>query len=177
MSKTRQYGIWKAIKKRCYNKKDYAYSNYGSRGIEVCKKWLSFEGFWEDMCNGYEDNLTIDRINNNGNYCKENCRWATREEQSKNKRNNIFYVVDGKKMILREISKKYGIEYKKLKARIELLKMPIDKAISMGENKPKYYYKNNNGLFVVEVTKFGNRIFGGRHKREKDAKKAVKNIL
>lgn len=87
LSYSRIHRIWKGMKERCTNPNAKAYKNYGGRGITICDEWMnSFQKFYEDMKEGYADHLTIDRIDVNENYCKENCRWATNSEQQLNKR-------------------------------------------------------------------------------------------
>ena len=88
------YWCWKSIKQRCTNPKCNAYKNYGKRGIKVCDKWMEFENFLEwAMSNGWENGLEIDRTDNNGDYCEENCRWVTRRENINNRRNTVFITV------------------------------------------------------------------------------------
>ena len=86
-SYTREYNIWRMMKKRCYNKNDSHYYAYGGRGIKVCEEWLSSDGFlkWA-YDNGYSDNLEVDRIDPDGNYEPNNCRWITHQENAKRKR-------------------------------------------------------------------------------------------
>ena len=88
---TRIYRIWGGMRTRCINPNSPDYKNYGGRGIKVCDRWRDFKNFYEDMKDGYKDNLTIDRINNNGNYELLNCKWRTVKQQSRNTRTNVFY--------------------------------------------------------------------------------------
>lgn len=87
-TKTRLYNIWRGMKKRCYMPNNKDYKNYGQRGIKVCDEWTnSFISFYDwAMSNGYDDTLTIDRINNDGDYLPDNCKWSTAKEQRANQR-------------------------------------------------------------------------------------------
>ena len=88
------YNTWKSMMSRCYNPNNTAFKNYGGRGIKVCIRWRIFEKFAIDM-QPRPKNKTIDRINNNSNYSKSKCRWATRKEQANNRRNNVKVGMNG----------------------------------------------------------------------------------
>lgn len=121
MSKTRLYHTWQGMKKRCNSPDDASYPRYGGRGITVCKEWeSSFESFMEwALNNGYADNLTIDRVDNNGNYGPSNCRWTEPKSQARNRRSNIKVRYNGKVMTLIELSEATGLSYSLLSARYD----------------------------------------------------------
>jgi hypothetical protein len=128
MKGTRFYNIWKGMKVRCYNKNRMYYKNYGGRGIIVCEKWKdSFMAFYKDMYIDYishrydhgEKNTTLDRINNDGNYCKKNCRWATRDKQMENSRMAYKIIFNKKVYTLSSLSKKYNINLSTLSRRLK----------------------------------------------------------
>lgn len=116
---TRIYEIWRAMKKRCYLKTHIHYKNYGGRGISVCDEWKDDVKRFYDWAtkNGYKDNLTIDRIDNNGNYCQENCRWITIQEQANNKRTNHFLCYNGEKKTITQWAIEIGINHQTLSER------------------------------------------------------------
>ena len=108
----RLYPTWVMMKNRCLNKKNDAFKHYGERGISICDRWLDVKNFIEDMYPSYQEGLTIDRINNDGNYEPSNCRWATKEVQCRNTR----------KLSSRNITGYRGIvfQYNKFNARISV---------------------------------------------------------
>lgn len=119
-SKTRIYNTWASMKSRCLNPNDNSYFRYGGRGICVCEEWInSFESFYDwSMENGYTDSMTIERKDNDGNYCPENCRWATQKEQCRNRRTNAVFEYMGEKHILTEWCEILNLEYKFVHNRI-----------------------------------------------------------
>ena len=122
MSKTRLYSIWCDIKDRCENKNKDCYKNYGGRGIQICDEWKAdFMNFYNwAMDNGYNDKLTIERINVDGNYCPENCKWATMLEQANNKTNTFYLTYKNETKPLRYWSDKTGIPPRTLYRRYRL---------------------------------------------------------
>ena len=119
---TRLYRIYYNILARCYNPNVRSYANYGARGIAMCSEWLeSFALFKEwSIANGYSDLLTIDRIDVNGDYSPENCRWVTSHEQCLNRRNNHYITIGGETKPLDEWSKSYGLNPKTVRSRLNL---------------------------------------------------------
>ncbi len=101
MKDSDEYGIWKGMKKRCYSPNEGDYRNYGGRGIKVCDRWKSsFKAFYEDMGPRPSKSHSIDRIDGNGDYEPGNCKWSTRREQNRNRRDNRNYTFQGKTMCL-----------------------------------------------------------------------------
>lgn len=127
---TRLYRIWYHMRERCNNKNAAHYSDYGGRGITVCKDWDSgFQPFYEwATSNGYKDGLTIDRVDNNKGYSPDNCRWATYNEQARNKRNNLNITYNGKTQTLKEWANELGIRYTTLWQRLYKRGLSIEKA-------------------------------------------------
>ena len=91
----RIYAVWVAMRQRCNDPNDQQYNDYGGRGIKVCHEWNDFSIFLKDMGERPEG-MQLDRINNDGNYCKENCRWSDRIVQANNRRGNRIHFIDGK---------------------------------------------------------------------------------
>jgi hypothetical protein len=118
MSRTRIYRVWSGMIGRCKNSNNKDYKNYGGRGISICDEWLDFMNFeaWA-MKNGYADELTIDRIDVNGNYEPSNCRWIPISEQQKNRRSSVLVEHNGETHCLKEWAKITGIPYSALLGR------------------------------------------------------------
>ena len=119
-SHSRLYSIWSNMKQRCYNSKVPEYHLYGGRGVTICDEWLSdFRSFYDwAMSHGYEESLSIDRIDVNKGYSPDNCRWATAKEQSNNTRANRRFSINGISKTLKEWSEEYSMDYDKAKSRI-----------------------------------------------------------
>jgi len=119
MTKTREYNSWQSMLSRCNNPKNMQYRNYGGRGITVCDEWKnSFENFLKDMGERPE-NTSLDRIDVNGNYSPNNCRWATKAEQARNKRQTIWITFDEKTQCLTDWANEIGISSEGLRYRLK----------------------------------------------------------
>jgi hypothetical protein len=136
MSKTRIYNIWHGMMQRCYTPSVQSYKSYGARGITVCDKWKTFDGFYEDMGSTYNDRMSIERKDGNGNYCKENCKWIPLEEQNRNRKGTYQFQVDGEYMPLKQICENHNMGY------LTILKR-LKKGMSLEEalNKPLGVFK------------------------------------
>lgn len=127
------YRTWVNMKSRCNNKKLSDYRRYGGRGISVCEKWEKFDGFVEDMLPSYKDELTLDRIDNNGNYSKENCRWVNRVVQANNTRNidrAKKYFYHGESLTVKELASRFGIKRTTLDMRLREYEWDINRALT-----------------------------------------------
>ncbi len=151
MSKSSLYNIWNGMKFRCYNPKSESYKYYGGRGIKVCDDWENdAENFMEwAMSNGYEEGLTIDRIDSDKDYCPENCRWISKGDQAKNRRMNYDILHDGKIKTLQELCDELNLDYKRVHNRITKLGWSLEKAINTPVNESKRNMKARN--------KYGNK--------------------
>lgn len=131
MSKEKVYAVWKTIKDRCLNKNNKKYMDYGGRGITICNEWAeNFDNFFKDM--GFpEEGKSIDRIDNSKGYYKENCRWATRTEQTRNTRRNRLISFNGKTMCLQEWANILGVPRKRISDRLNM-GWSIKKALTLG---------------------------------------------
>lgn len=125
----RIYQIWEAMKGRCQNSNNSAFYNYGARGIVVCEEWQDFEKFYKwAIENGYSEELTLDRIDSNGNYEPSNCRWSSRKEQANNTRRNKYIEFNGERLTVAEWADKLGISYDTLRWRLR--NWNIEKALT-----------------------------------------------
>ena len=129
MTGTPEYHAWQAMINRCTNQNYEHFHCYGGRGISVCKQWTEFESFYRDMGPRQSAKHSLDRKDTNGNYEPDNCRWATKAEQMRNMRKNVFLERDGKRQTISEWAREIGISVATIGSRIKA-GTPIDKVLS-----------------------------------------------
>ncbi len=144
--RSKTYGTWRGMIKRCTNPNYNEYKYYGGRGIKVCEAWMKFEGFLQDM-GERPPNLTLDRIDNDGNYCKENCRWHTWKEQNRNRRDNILITINGITKTLPELCEIYNLEYNKVYRYIRCGRTP-EEAFGLNQEGDKMKFKTLSGKII-----------------------------
>lgn len=129
MHKTPTYNSWTCMKGRCDNESNKDYYNYGGRGISYDPKWKTFKGFIEDM--GIRpENMTLDRIDNNAGYTKENCRWVDNKTQSNNRRNTLNITFNGKTQTLKDWSVELGFQYTTLYRRLTKYGWSVERTLT-----------------------------------------------
>jgi hypothetical protein len=130
LSRTPEYHVWRQMLRRCSNPRSAQYKDYGGRGIAVCPRWDSFEAFLSDMSRRPSPHHSLDRIDVDGGYCPENCRWATRIEQNNNARSNIILTFQGKTMNLAQWARSTGIDEWTLRSRLGRLGWSIERSLT-----------------------------------------------
>ena len=185
---TPTYRVWTGMHGRCFNKQNHAYKDYGGRGITVCEHWKhSFLNFLADM-GEKPKGKSIDRIDNNGNYSPENCRWATPKEQSKNRRTNRVVEYNGNKILLIDLAERSGLGYSTLWNRIVNSNKPVERAAdtpirAINDNVNHVEYNGKivtieelSKLTGVEHALLNNRIIHGGWSINSAIKKPKKNM-
>lgn len=178
MSRTRIYKTWDAMKSRCENTNDKDYPNYGGRGITYQDSWSDFEFFYADMKSGYRDDLTLDRIDVNGNYNKENCRWASVQVQNNNKRTSLALKYKGVEKHITEWARELGIHPGTLTSRLRcgwsierVLSEPVNNKVFSGS-----YYDKESGKWRAYVKRDNKRVHIGYFETEIAAKIAIEQL-
>jgi hypothetical protein len=126
--------IWYGVVHRCTNSNHSSFRNYGGRGITLCDRWHSFENFLEDMEKGYRPGLTIGRINNDGPYSPENCKWETQAEQANNRRSSRRFSINGISRTLAEWIKVYNAKPSTVRQRLYVYGWDITDSLSGRRN-------------------------------------------
>lgn len=164
---SRLNNIYSGIKARCYNSNLWNYQYYGARGIKMCDEWKNnYQTFkkWA-LENGYQDNLSIDRIDTNGNYEPNNCRWVTDKEQKNNTRRNHYITYNGKTQSMSKWAEELNISYTVLRSRINRLNWSVEKAFTTPvydisttnkiKNKTYKFIRNEKGQFIKVIIDTG----------------------
>ena len=160
LSGTKLHDTWMRMISRCEKESNKDYRHYGGRGISVCEEWHDYVNFhnWA-MANGYDPNApiwecTLDRIDNDGDYCPENCRWVDAETQHNNQRNNHYVVFNGEKMTVAQLAKQTGVNYRALLWRIndgwtaeDAVSIPFSSHNKFKRNNKRYVMRDDGAVF------------------------------
>lgn len=158
------YHIWSCMKDRCNNPHNISYKNYGGRGIRVSAEWMNFENFHNDMIATYLKGLTLERKDNNGDYCKENCVWADNETQANNNRRNNIITYGGTSGTLANMAKIWGFDYVVVQSRL-YKGWDITKAIEAPATTYNTYSLNGETLPLIDFCKRYNQPYSRVQKR------------
>lgn len=135
-----EYWTWVDISRRCYTKTFKQYKDYGGRGIKMSDEWRdSFEAFYRDMGPKPSPQHSIDRKDNDGDYCKENCRWTTKGVQANNTRANVYYEINGEKLTIAQMADKFDMPYSTMRTR--LIYLPVEAAIDRNVKFEDFVYE------------------------------------
>lgn len=167
------FNTYNGMKDRCYNPKSVSYKNYGARGIKICDEWLNDKNKFFEWCIsfGIKKELSIDRIDVNGDYCPENCRWATNKEQLNNMRCNVKLEYNGKEYTIAQLSELLNINYQTIHKRLKYYNYDIDKVLTaplhirldyQTKSGERYIYKMKKG-YSVQIKK---KYYGCRRNLE-----------
>lgn len=130
LTKTPIWRIWSAMRERCSNPRNKRYPRYGARGIRVCERWDSFENFYIDMGPRPSLKHTLERLDNDGHYCKENCTWATKSVQARNRRTTVRATFRGQTKAVADWCDELGLPYKKTISRISRQGWSVERAFT-----------------------------------------------
>jgi hypothetical protein len=159
----REYSAWRHMKGRCYCTSDKKYPSYGGRGIRVCDEWVNdFSQFYIDMGDKPEGSLSIERIDNDGNYTPENCCWATARQQANNRRSSRLLTYKGKTKTAEQWSRELGIKSFTLRARLDVAGMSVEQAFETPVITRKRKKYTHNGI-TDTVTGWSLRLGFGRN--------------
>lgn len=176
-SSTVLYKRWSGIKERCYSPNSTKYYRYGARGIKMCDEWKNdFIKFYDwSINNGFSENLTIDRIDVNGDYCPENCKWSNNIEQANNKTNSRFITYKGKTQTVAQWSRETGVAYDNIIARLRL-GWDVDSIFTKPADNKKYYDYNGEKLTLKDmarITGFSEVVIKTRLSKKWDIEKIM----
>lgn len=179
--KKRLYRTWRDMKQRITNKKSTNYKNYGAKGITVCEEWLDFVNFkdWA-LSTGYNDTLTIERLDNSKGYCPENCTWIPMEDQCKNRTNTQLFELNWKRKLLREWAEIYSKNYNTVYHRITYQSMSLLDALTTSYVWDHKYnginYHKATKKWLLRIRKNNKQHYMGCFSTKEEAYEAKKKI-